>query len=218
VLAEVGERASDSSRSGPVRVLVAPSWGDCSLIEAPVGLELLDVLRGAGYETVLRLHPMTVRRCPKLVAELERRCSDDPLVDLETDMNAIESWLRSDLMISDWSGAAIEYGFSLLRPILYVDTPQKQVNPDWRAIGMAPFEEEIRSELGSVVEPSEISTVPAAIEALLADPDAVRERALEARARWVFNVGRSAAVAAEYLASLPGLRSTSAGAQPRSAG
>jgi YidC/Oxa1 family membrane protein insertase len=210
MLAEVAGRSTN--RSGPAQVLVAPSWGDCSLIEAPVGLELLDVLSGAGYKTVLRLHPMTVRRCPQLVAELDRRCAEDPLADLETDMNAIDSWLRADLMISDWSGAAIEYGFSLLRPVVYIDTPQKQVNPDWREIGMTPFEDEIRRELGSVVDPSEIHTVPAVIEALLDDPDAIRERASEARAKWVFNVGRSAAVAAGYLASLPGRQRTGADA------
>ena len=121
---------------------------------------------------------------------------------LETDMNAVDSWLRSDIMISDWSGAAIEYAFALLRPVVYIDTPQKTVNPDWREIGPVPFEDEIRTEIGHVVDTSAVRTVPAVIEASLAEPDAVRERALAARDRWVFNVGTSARVAAEYLASL----------------
>ena len=60
-----------TTRAGARQVLVAPSWGDCSLIERPVGIELARRARSrAGYRTVLRLHPMTVRRLPELVADL----------------------------------------------------------------------------------------------------------------------------------------------------
>jgi hypothetical protein len=202
VLAEVAGHAELAPTPGPPQVLVAPSWGECSLIERPMGGELLDTLSYAGYRTVLRLHPMTVRRLPDLVSKLARRCAKDPLIELETDMNAVDSWLRSDIMISDWSGAAIEYAFALLRPVVYIDTPQKAVNSDWREIGPVPFEDEIRGEVGHVVDPTAIRTVPAVIEASLAEPDAVRERTLAARDASVFNVGTSARVAAEYLASL----------------
>jgi YidC/Oxa1 family membrane protein insertase len=204
VLAEVASRSAAGGQADPTQVLVAPSWGECSLIEQPVGLELLETLSDAGYRTVLRLHPMTVRRCPELVSKLASRCANDLLLNLETDMNAVDSWLRSSVMISDWSGAAIEYAFALQRPVVYVDTAQKEVNPDWREIGVVPFEDGVRSEIGHVVDPSAIHTVPAVIEASLAEPEAARERALTARARWVFNVGSSADVAAAYLAALPG--------------
>ena len=36
-------------------------------------------------------------------------------------MNAVDSWLRSDVMVSDWSGAALEYAFALQRPVVYVE-------------------------------------------------------------------------------------------------
>ncbi len=134
VLAEVASRGTETTTGGARRVLVAPSWGECSLIERPVGTELVDVLLAAGYETVLRLHPMTVRRLPKLVADLRRRFAGQPGFVLEEDMSAVDSWLRSDVMVSDWSGAALEYAFALGRPVVYVDTPQKTVNEDWQEI------------------------------------------------------------------------------------
>ena len=202
VLAEVARRrSSEPGGAGGRQVLIAPSWGDCSLIERPVGIELVGVLLAAGYETVLRLHPMTVRRLPKLVEELRRRFAGQPGFLLEEDMSAVDSWLGSDVMVSDWSGAALEYAFALGRPVVYVDTPQKTVNEDWQELGIRPFEDAVRDELGLVVPEHEIATLPAAIEAALADPGA-RERALDARERSVFNVGSSARVAAGYLASL----------------
>jgi YidC/Oxa1 family membrane protein insertase len=202
VLAEVAGRGSEPAAGGRRHVLVAPSWGDCSLIERPSGIELVEVLLDAGYETVLRLHPMTVRRLPTLVAELRRRFGGQPGFHLEEDMSAVDSWLRSDVMISDWSGAALEYAFALGRPVVYVDTPQKTVNEDWQEIGIRPFEDAVRDELGTVVSEQKIATVPAAIEAALADPAGARDRALSVRERAVFDVGSSAQVAAGYLASL----------------
>jgi YidC/Oxa1 family membrane protein insertase len=202
VLAEVQRRGSERREEGPRRVLVAPSWGECSLIERPVGEELVECLLGAGFETVLRLHPMTVRRLPKLVAGLRRRFGGRDRFFLEEDMNAVESWLRSDAMVSDWSGAALEYAFALGRPVVYVDTPQKTVNEDWGEIDLRPFEDAVRTELGTVVAEDDVATVPAAIETALADPAGARERSRRVRDRSVFNVGTSAHAAAGYLASL----------------
>jgi YidC/Oxa1 family membrane protein insertase len=203
LLAEVGGRGAVEQGADPPRVLVAPSWGDCSLIEQPVGFELVDVLLAAGYPTTLRLHPMTVRRLPKLVDDIGRRYDGHAGFALEQDMNAVDSWLGASVMISDWSGAAIEYAFALQRPVIYINTPQKTVNPEWRAIELVPFEERIREEIGQVVTARDVHTVPGVINASLAQPDAMRERALAARAKHVFNVGRSATAAADYLASLP---------------
>ncbi len=76
-------------------VLVAPSWGECSLIERPVGIERVSTRSSrAGSATILRLHPMTVSSPAR--ARRERYAGvreHDPLFALEEDMSAIESWL-----------------------------------------------------------------------------------------------------------------------------
>ena len=180
------------------RLLIAPSWGECSLIERPVGVMLIDALLGAGLPTVLRLHPMTVRRCPDLVSRLRSRFDAHPRFRLEADMSAMDSWLHSDLMISDWSGAATEFAFSLLKPVLYIDTPAKRVNPDWQEIRLPAFEDVIRSQVGRVVGEDDVASVPDVVADLVAtDRSAERARNREGA---IFNVGLSTAVAASYLA------------------
>lgn len=190
------------TRGSTPEVLVAPSWGESSLIERPVGRELIATLVRAGHRTVLRLHPMTVRRLPALVAELERLSQNEPLLQLEEDMNAIESWLRSDLMISDWSGAAMEYAFALGRPVIFIDTPQKIVNPEWRNVGTPALERVIREEIGVVVPPSAVPTIPVVVTKCLQSTESSRQRIAAVRSRWIFNPGRSSEVAARYLAGL----------------
>lgn len=192
-----------ANNSGDVReVLVAPSWGECSMIENPLGTELIDTLLEANYRTTLRLHPMTVRRFPGLITALERRYISNPLFAVEDDMNAMESWLRSDAMISDWSGAAIEYAFATTKPVIYINTPQKINNPNWQDIGAESFEDMIRFQIGYVVEPAALNSVPGMIEKACQQPEAKRGTLLAARSKRVFNIGRSKDVAADYLASL----------------
>jgi len=144
VLAQVRAPGSSARPHHERTVLVAPTWGESSLIEQPVGQEMLDILVRAGYRTVLRLHPMTGRRQPALVRALRQKYGEQSGVTLEEDMNATESWLRSDVMISDWSGAALEYAFALQKPVVFINTPPKVNNPEWERIAVRPFEEPLR--------------------------------------------------------------------------
>jgi YidC/Oxa1 family membrane protein insertase len=202
LLAQFSARSETPRIDTTREVLIAPSWGECSLIEQPVGDELIKILIRGGCRTVLRLHPMTVRRFPKLVPELKQKYRDEPLFVIEEDMNATQSWVRSDVMVGDWSGAAIEYTFSLLKPVIFINTAQKINNPEWKKIGAHAFEDMIRFEIGHVVEPSAIATVPNLIDECCREPEAMRERILAARAKWVYNVGRSSQAAARYFVSL----------------
>ena len=201
VLAEFGGLRRVEEPSGLITALVAPTWGESSLIEQPVGRDVIQELISGGIRTVLRLHPMTVRRLPELVSGLQAQFGGNSLFVLEDDMNANESWMRADVMISDWSGAAIEYAFGLLRPVIYIDTPPKIMNPDWQKIGMPSFESTVRRQLGRIVDPSAVGTLSHVVHEVASDP-VNHERVLSARSNAAFNVGRSSEAAVEYLAAL----------------
>jgi hypothetical protein len=202
LLSEITPPDAAHDHDGPARVLVAPTWGESSLIEAEIGTAVIDALLEAGHPVVLRLHPMTVRRLPRLVSDLRRRYAEAPAFALEERMSATQSWLEADVMVSDWSGAATEYAFALGKPVAYIGTPPKIMNPEWERTALRSFEDRVRVELGRVVEPSDVSTLPEIIASLVADPSATRQRAESTRDRSVFNVGSSSAAAAAYLAGL----------------
>ena len=202
ILQTAAERPAPRQAAGPGRkLLLAPSWGECSFIEAPVGAELITLLLEAGHSVVLRLHPMTVRRFPKLAGEMAKRFAAGGLR-VETDMREQASLHESELMIGDWSGAALEYAFGLERPVLFIDMPQKINNPEHDRIGLATLEESIRAEIGAIVDPQDLRAGLPLVDELCADPDAFRERLREARERAVYNVGRSASVGAAHVARL----------------
>ncbi|MDD9938521.1 MAG: CDP-glycerol glycerophosphotransferase family protein [Myxococcales bacterium] len=195
---EVTPRASSDAKE----VLLAPSWGECSFIEAPCGRELLRALLSAGHRLTLRLHPMTVRRMPQLASELSAELAPSGRFVVETDMDASKSLAASDLMVSDWSGAASEYAFGLEKPVLFIDTPAKINNPEHDRIDLPPLEKHMRSEIGRILAPSEVAEAARAVAQLCADANGFARGIREARNRWVFNVGRSGEVGAEALLSI----------------
>ena len=58
-------------------------------------------------------------------------------------------------MISDWSGAALDYAFGLNKPVVFIDVPKKINNLDYQEIGLDCFEEVIRDNIGVVFKPDD---------------------------------------------------------------
>lgn len=183
------------------RVLIAPSWGPDALLET-CGRELVEELLGAGHYVTVRPHPMTMRNNPKLLGELRNLFGDSPNFALDLDLASQGTVSASDLMISDWSGAALEYAFGLERPVLYIDVPRKVNNPEYQWIDCVPIEVKLRSEIGAVIAPDRLQEVPHWVEVLCNESSTWRQRIRELRARWVYNIGGSSAVGASYLAKL----------------
>lgn len=189
------EAAPAPQRGGPGRVVVAPSWGPHGLLETR-GVEATRALLAAGFEVVVRPHPMTRRKAPAAIAALERAFAGEPRFALDLEIAGWATLAAADVLVSDWSGAALEFAFGLERPVVFVDVPRKVRNPGYEALGLEPLEVTIRGELGEVVAPGDAAALAAAVTRLRADAAGWRERLAAARARHVFHPGESAAVGA----------------------
>lgn len=189
---------SDGDLSDVKRVLVAPSWGEQALLET-CGEELIGLVLDAGHRVTLRPHPMTHRHRATLLKSLEDRYGDNERFSLDRDVASERALYDSDIMIGDWGGMSLEYAFGLQRPVISVDLPRKVNNPDYDAISSEPLEVMLRTRVGVVVSPEEISRIPSLIDELCANPTAAAARARELRDRYVFNIGHSGTAGAEYI-------------------
>ncbi|MBR4188769.1 MAG: hypothetical protein IKQ55_02280 [Kiritimatiellae bacterium] len=186
---------ADEVPGNPLRVLVAPTWGECSLVEH--GLEgLLDALLRAGFQTTLRLHTMTKRHKPGLVPELMRRFGAAGLA-IDPDINTTQALVESDIMVSEWSGSPLEYAFALLKPVIFVDTPPKVHNPAFGKLGLPCLEEEIRGLIGEIVPEGRWETLPDTVRRLVAARPEWKDRIAAVRDATVYNLGRSGEAGAE---------------------
>jgi len=180
-------------------VLVAPSWGANGLIETK-GQELVSILLDSGFDVILRPHPMTIKKANKVIGKIEKEFKNNLNFKLETDIRNIESWFLCDCMISDLSGAAIEYSFTFEKPILYIVTPEKIVQE--KQIDIISLEEKIRPEIGEVITLSQLSLIPSKINQLLLSQNKFKEKIKKIRVETVFNIGSSGEQGAKYLLEL----------------
>lgn len=178
-----------------VTVLVAPTWGFSNLFNF-CGKELLDILLKEGYEVILRLNPETVKRglVPKIPT------SSNLL--LETSTARIDSLVKSDILITDWSGISVDYAFGTERPVIFIGTPPKIRNSRYLDLGIEPLELSLRNKIGLTVPLEEIERIPTVIQGLLEEQTNWKAPLARLREEYVFNFGESSEIGANYIREL----------------
>jgi len=192
------EEDSPRASSAPLHVLLAPTWGECSLIEHGLP-SLIRILLDAGFFLTLRFHPMTKRHQPLLASRLVKEFGGTGRFTVDPVTRATQSLLDADIMISEWSGSPLEYAFARLRPVIFIDTPPKTHNPDYHQLGLPCLEEDIRSQIGSVVSPEEFSRIPDIIHELVEHSEEWKEIIQAVRNQTVYHIGSSAKEAAKAI-------------------
>ena len=182
---------------GSKRILIAPSWGENGLIET-CGPELVEILLEAGYLVTVRPHSMTIRQQHPALSQMQRFESNTNFR-LDLGLASQGTVSESDIMISDWSGAAIEYALGLEKPVIFVDVARKVNNPNYNDISYVPIEVMLRQEIGEVISPDQLSDVPAAVERLGNNSNIWKLRMSELRLRWIYNVGNSSNIMAGHI-------------------
>ena len=184
----------------PLHVLVAPSWGPQGTIESH-GDELVDVLLQAGFEVTLRPHPQTAKLAGGVLEQIRHRHGGNSLFHFEDNVAGQGSLFHSHVMISDWSGAALEYALGLGKPVVFIDVPRKVNNPDYTALDLEPIEVSIREQIGAIVHFSKLESLPNVLhESIAAATDSSNYTRL--RNQLVFNIGTQDEVGAQFLTAL----------------
>ena len=212
LMASANQRGPRDS-SSPPRILLAPSWGEETTLNV-CGEPLIATLLDAGFAVTLRPHYHTRRLTPEVVDGLLAAFGDHPQFDYVDRMGEDDSLFDSDAMITDWSGAGMEYALGLGKPVLYIDVPPKSRNETWRELGIEPFESYVRTRIGRVLSPDRLDEAPATIRGLLSAPAEFAGDIARLREEWIFNLGSSAAAAANAIAELADRTPPAAGTPP----
>jgi len=192
------ENTKDNNQN---QIIIAPSWGKTGLFETIIE-EVVRELLDAKYKVILRPHPMTLKLSKKKITLIQKLFSTNPDFKLELDLPNFNSLLYSDIMISDWSGIALEFAFAFEKPILYIDVPKKIHNKDFKDISQIPIEESIRDKIGKIILPSEIKQIPKEIEILKQQTFEKKEMIRKIRDKEIFNIGSSGKKSASNIIEL----------------
>ncbi len=130
--------------------MVAPSWGSEGMIESGLGKNLIDQLLELGHEVILRPHPQTIKFAKEKVFDIKNKYKNNTSFVFEDSVTDNVSLNQSDIMVSDWSGIALEYAFAFNKPVIFCDISRKINNTNYKDIKIEPIEVYIRDKIGVV--------------------------------------------------------------------
>ena len=185
-------------KNEPPVILIAPSWQEDNIMDICIDGILRNLLP-LQLQVIVRPHPQYVRHYPEKLDALRKNYRDFANFCLQEDFSSNQTVFNADILVTDWSGIAYEYAFTTLKPCLFINTPMKVMNPDYRDIGLEPFDLVIRNQIGIALQPKETDQIADAIERLLHEPVFSKESIANLRDKSLYNVGCAASVGADYL-------------------
>lgn len=208
-LVECGYMLLDDMRAGfsekadcseqPV-ILIAPSWQEANIMDSCID-ELLTSLQYTGYHIVVRPHPQYVKHREAQLNDLKARYAGTPQVEIQTNFASNSTVFQADLLITDWSGIAYEYAYTTCRPVLFVNTPMKVMNPEYERIGVVPINISIRKEIGREIKPEDAGQANIVVEEMIARRGEYQGRIRNLACQNVYNLGQSAQCSGKFILS-----------------
>lgn len=188
----------EKATNGKKTVLIAPSWQKDNILDSCIE-SMLEQLVHTDYHIIVRPHPQYVRHFEgKIDALAEKYKSYD--VEFQKDFSSNKTVYMADLLITDWSSIAFEYSFSTRKPVLFINTPMKIVNENYKELETVPIDIELRNRIGVSLDLDVIEEkMNCAVNTLLFDkqfaPDAIEKLKQE----YIYNPMESGKVGAKYI-------------------
>ncbi|MCH5207669.1 MAG: YidC/Oxa1 family membrane protein insertase [Oscillospiraceae bacterium] len=179
------------------KILIAPSWQKDNIIDGCLE-QLLDELKKTDYEIIVRPHPQEVRLKKEYMEAIRMKYASSG-IEVQTDFTSNNPVLEADLLITDWSDISWEYSFSTLRPVLFINTPMKVMNPDYKEISVVPINILLRNEIGRNLDVNDLDKVNTVVGELLAKQDEYREKIDALAHKYLYNLDHSSAAGAKYI-------------------
>ncbi len=182
------------------QILIAPSWQEDNLLDSCIE-DIIDSLYSEDYKIIVRPHPEYVKRYMQKLNLLMDKYSDKigKGLEFELDFSTNTSVYSSDVLITDWSGIGIEFGFATLNPVVFINTKIKMENENYKNINIEPQEIRLRNVLGVALEKAEVkSKIPETVANLLNNKE-FSSSVKQEREKYFYNLGSNGVYGAKYI-------------------
>ncbi len=180
------------------KILIAPSWQKDNIIDLCLE-EILNKLKNKNYQVIVRPHPQQVKLMKQKFLNMKQKYKNEKNIIIETDFSKNDTVFNADILISDWSGIAYEYSFTTHKPVIFIDTPMKVMNPEYKNIKVEPFNIWAREKMGEVVSLKEINNLDKIVENILNNYKDYQKEIENLVKEYVYNIGKSSVVGANYI-------------------
>ena len=146
-------------------ILIAPSWNynsknflntDC--------LELIKCLLNKNFRVIFRPHPVHYRRNKITLQKICRDFKGNKKFFFDGNPSNLDSIQKSEILITDNSGIAIEFCLILKRPIFYFESNPKLHNKNYSQISDIAIEDVIKNKFGKIIGNSDLIKIRQVID------------------------------------------------------
>ena len=178
-------------------VLLAPSWGRNSIFVKYKG-KIIEKLLETGFQLIIRVHPQSFTSEKELIESLILQYPESGQLHWDRNVDNFESQLKSDILISDFSGIIFDYTMAFDKPMIYADTSfDNGANDSWW-LGGQEWTFTILDRIGLQLTPENLENVKELIIQCLHD-ERLKAGRDQARAEAWINIGNAAVSIADYL-------------------
>lgn len=178
-------------------ILIAPTWGASSISFKTLQKMINNLTKK--YNVILRLHTMTLRKNKYEIAKIVSLFDSNKNFIYDRSNSLLDSFVHSDFLITEWSGAAFEFAFSKLKPVIFINTEQKTNNKNWKLINKRCFEEFSRSKIGKIINENELYIINKTLISFQANEVKWKEKIKVFRNNYIYNVGESNEIGGNFL-------------------
>lgn len=190
--------ALDKKENEQKQILIAPSWQQDNIVDSCLET-ILDKLQEKDYKVVVRPHPQHVRHKKEQLELLKEKYRENQNIEIQTDFSSNSTVFEADLMLTDWSGIAYEYAYTTQKPVLFINTPMKVMNPEYEKIGVTPLNISLREEIGCSLNLDELDKIGDIVDTMINSSESYHAKIGEFVNKYVYNLGHSSEVGAKYI-------------------
>ncbi|MCI5552448.1 MAG: membrane protein insertase YidC [Tenericutes bacterium] len=183
-------------------ILIAPSWQKDNICDLCLN-ELLDNLKKKNnYEITVRPHPQEVRHMREKFELLKEKYKKNKNIIIQTDFSKTNTIFNADILITDWSSIGYEYAYTTKKPVIFIDTPIKIMNPNYKDINVEPINIWSRNIIGKSLKTTELKKINETVDYLLTNGDKYEKDINNLLEDSIYNLGNSSQKGAEYIIEL----------------
>jgi YidC/Oxa1 family membrane protein insertase len=187
------------------KILIAPSWQKDNLLDYCLD-DLMEGLCGNDlksnkYNVIVRPHPEYVKRFPtRMQAILDKygEHTDDGIT-VETDFSSNETVYTSDIVITDWSSIAQEFSYATKKPSIFINTPMKVMNPNYKKIPCVPLDISLRDEIGVSFDVDQLANISEAVDDMITNRQNYSEKITEVLKANIYDIGHASESGGDYI-------------------
>jgi len=141
-------------------ILFAPTWvNDENNLFEKYSLQIIQLLIDSGYKVILRPHPEHFKRSKITINKLIKNFSRNKNFYLDNNINNLDGILKSEFMITDNSGVAIEYALIFKKNIIFINSAKKINNLSYEDLKLKTIEDIVKNKFGYTINTNEIKNI-----------------------------------------------------------